>query len=237
MSIPYAAGSLYSTVEDLYLWDQALYTDKLLSKENKALIFTSYADGYGYGWGVGKKLIENTKDSVTVHMHSGGINGFNTNIIRNVTNKNMIVLLNNTGGAPLNRMTKAIENIIQGNAYDLPVKSLAKELFAHINKNGSDSIAEQFNQLKEDKTYILVEGELNQAGYELLGDDKVKEAIVVFKLNVAEFPKSANAYDSLGEAYLKNGDKILALKNYKKAVALNAKNPNAIKIIKELEAK
>ena len=40
MMTPFAAGSLYSTVEDLYLWDQALYTDKLISKETKEKMFT-----------------------------------------------------------------------------------------------------------------------------------------------------------------------------------------------------
>ena len=52
MSIPYAAGALYSTVEDLALWDQALYTDKLLSASSKAILFTPYKNGYAYGWGV-----------------------------------------------------------------------------------------------------------------------------------------------------------------------------------------
>ena len=54
MSIPYAAGSLYSTAEDLYLWDQALYTEKLLSNELKAKLWTPFLAGYAYGWGVAK---------------------------------------------------------------------------------------------------------------------------------------------------------------------------------------
>ena len=70
MSIPYAAGSLYSTVEDLYLWDQALYGNQLLSKENMDLIFTRHIpvgqDHYGYGWGLGMKPIGSTNDSIEV---------------------------------------------------------------------------------------------------------------------------------------------------------------------------
>ena len=54
MSIPYAAGSLYSTVEDLYLWDQALYTTKLLSQKSMESLFKPYIkfgdSAYGYGW-------------------------------------------------------------------------------------------------------------------------------------------------------------------------------------------
>ena len=50
MSIPYAAGSMYSTVEDLYLWDQALYTDKLLSAKSKELMYKPFLEDYAYGW-------------------------------------------------------------------------------------------------------------------------------------------------------------------------------------------
>src|ERR1700752_1736699 len=56
MSLPYAAGGLYSTVEDLYRWDQALYTQQLVSHESLNLLFTPHAKiaafglGYGYGW-------------------------------------------------------------------------------------------------------------------------------------------------------------------------------------------
>src|SRR6266436_2759532 len=50
MSIPYAAGSLYSTVEDLYLWDQALYGEKVLSAKSKELMFKPNLSDYGYGF-------------------------------------------------------------------------------------------------------------------------------------------------------------------------------------------
>jgi CubicO group peptidase (beta-lactamase class C family) len=57
MSLPYAAGSMYSTVEDLYKWDQALYTDKLLPAKAKATMYTPFLDNYAYGWGVAKEKI------------------------------------------------------------------------------------------------------------------------------------------------------------------------------------
>lgn len=86
MSSPYAAGSLYSTVEDLYLWDQALYTEKLLPKKYRDMLFGKYTNGfgeyYGYGWSIGEIPIGNTKDSTDVISHGGGINGFNTIITR-----------------------------------------------------------------------------------------------------------------------------------------------------------
>jgi Flp pilus assembly protein TadD len=58
----------------------------------------------------------------------------------------------------------------------------------------------------------------------------------MFQKNVELHPASWNAYDSLGEAYLKNGDKNLAVKNYQKSVELNPANENAVAALKKLEA-
>ena len=82
------------------------------------------------------------------------------------------------------------------------------------------------------------EQELNRYGYTLLMEGKIKSAIEIFKLLVSEFPNSANPYDSLGEAYLKDGNEALALVNYEKSIQLNPKNNHAIDqvtIIKGLE--
>jgi CubicO group peptidase (beta-lactamase class C family) len=67
MTIPHAAGALYSTVEDLYLWDQALYTEKLISKKSFDAMFTPVKNDYGYGWGIGKQY------GLTRIAHGGGI--------------------------------------------------------------------------------------------------------------------------------------------------------------------
>jgi len=71
-------------------------------------------------------------------------------------------------------------------------------------------------------------------GYQLLGLEKVDEAIEIFKLNVEVYPTSSNAYDSLGEAYMNNNQKELSVKNYEKSIELNPKNANAIKMLKKL---
>jgi CubicO group peptidase (beta-lactamase class C family) len=75
MTQPYAAGSIQSTVEDLYKWQQAVQSYKLVKKESLDKAFTSYklADGtetnYGYGWRFG-----NVQGSPTIE-HGGAING------------------------------------------------------------------------------------------------------------------------------------------------------------------
>jgi tetratricopeptide (TPR) repeat protein len=66
---------------------------------------------------------------------------------------------------------------------------------------------------------------------------RTKDAIEIFKLNVEMFPNSSNPYDSLGETYLADDQKDLALANYKKAAELDPKNSNALLIVKRLEGK
>ncbi len=65
---------------------------------------------------------------------------------------------------------------------------------------------------------------------------KVKDAIEVFKLNVEVHPRAANPYDSLGEAYMLNGDKELAVKNYRRSLELNPQNANAVSMLKRIES-
>lgn len=81
----------------------------------------------------------------------------------------------------------------------------------------------------------LSENQLNRKGYRYMGHQRFKEAIAIFKLNVEFYPKSANCYDSLGEAYMKNGQKNLAIINYSKSLELNPSNQNAVIKLKELE--
>jgi tetratricopeptide (TPR) repeat protein len=64
---------------------------------------------------------------------------------------------------------------------------------------------------------------------------KLREAMAIFKLNVEFYPDAWNVYDSLGEAYLVNGDKAQAIANYKKSLELNPKNAGAVEALKKLE--
>ncbi|MBA3442260.1 MAG: serine hydrolase, partial [Pyrinomonadaceae bacterium] len=230
MSIPYAAGSMYSTVDDLFLWDQALYTDKLLSSTYKELMFKPNLENYAYGWIVTKTSLGQTKETVPAVMHGGGINGFNTLLVRLIDRKHTIVLLDNTSqGRSQNSISKAITNILYDQPYDAPKQSIAEALLPTATDKNVEAAIKQYRDLKANQLnlYDFGEMELNTLGYQLLGMKRIKEAIEVFKLNVEAYPQAANPYDSLGEAYMMNGDKELAVKNYKRALELNPQNKNA----------
>jgi len=81
---------------------------------------------------------------------------------------------------------------------------------------------------------VISEGSVNQTGYRPLGNKKIADAILVFQKNVELHPGSWNVYDSLGEAYVTNGDKKLAVKNYRKSAELNPKNENGSEALRKL---
>jgi CubicO group peptidase (beta-lactamase class C family) len=112
MGLPHAAGGMYATVEDLYRWDQALYTDQLLTDEHRERLFTPNRNGYAYGWIVRPRPIADTGDSVLSVSHGGGINGFVSVIVRIPGDKHLVVLLSNTEDASLSDITRAIVNIL-----------------------------------------------------------------------------------------------------------------------------
>ena len=78
-----------------------------------------------------------------------------------------------------------------------------------------------FKKKNADKKSEFSPNALNTLGYALMSDNKMKEAIEIFQMNVKAYPKYFNTYDSLAEAYMKSGDKKMAIKYYEKAMALN----------------
>lgn len=114
MTIPHAAGALYSTVEDLYLWDQALYTDKLLTAKSREAMFTPGLNQYGYGFGILKQFAR------TMISHGGGINGFSTYIARYTEGKATIIVLSNLQQANSGRFARDLSAALFGEKYEIP---------------------------------------------------------------------------------------------------------------------
>ena len=102
-----------------------------------------------------------------------------------------------------------------------------------MNKN------EEAEALMKEAMTIANEAELNTYGYQLLGGGQTDKAIEVFVMNTKRFPKSANCFDSLGEAYFTKGDKKNAIANFKKSLSMNPPanvKANSEKFLKDLGA-
>lgn len=239
MTVSYAAGAMYSTIEDMFLWDQALYSDKILSSNYRDLLFKSHIFGlgrfYGYGWFNSKYPVGSTKDSINVIEHSGGIQGYSARITRISTNKNLIIILSNVQGTETKPLTYAIMGILYDKPYEFPKKSFADALFSKISENGVKAGVTFFKEHQTSGEYNIKEREMNSLGYDFLESEKLDTAMEIFKMNTTIFPESSNAFDSLGEVYVLKGNKEKAIESYEKSVFLDPNNINAIKKLKELK--
>ncbi len=238
MSVPFSAGSMYSSVEDLNKWNQALYTDQILNKNSRELMFENqiptHNGHYGYGWFIVDLPLGNTNKTVKAIQHSGNIDGFNSLIVRIPSQEQCIILLNNTGRVRLNRISIGIAGILNGEDYETPKKSLAKTLVTNISENGLEQALIDYEKARVGYDHYLDEDEMNLTGYQFLKDGQIEAAKAVFALNTQSFPYSFNVYDSYGEALLESGDTAKAALNFKKSLEINPGNDNAIQQMEKL---
>jgi tetratricopeptide (TPR) repeat protein len=110
------------------------------------------------------------------------------------------------------------------------------DLYSTLMEQGIEAAVKQYVEMKK-KGIEISEYEMNDLGYQLLRLNKLKESIGIFELNVKAYPQSFNVYDSLGEAYMINGDNELAIQNFEKSLELNPRNTNAAEMIKKIKEK
>lgn len=190
---------------------------------------------WGLGWG-----LEQT-EAGDVFWHWGDNNGeFQSFIMAYPREKFGVVIFTNSGNGL--SIIPEIVSQIAGDRHPAfawmgyePYNSPAKTLLRNIRARGAAAISQyRESRAKRAGAGVLNEGQVNKLGYWLLGKNRIKDAVEVFKINVEDFPNSSNAYDSLGEAYMINGDKELSIKNYQKSVELNPANTNALEMLRKL---
>lgn len=114
----YGDRGLYATLEDLYIWDQAFNSDKIISPASVEKIFEPalLADGqtypYGFGWHI-------KADGNTVY-HYGGWLGFRAALLRNPRQKNTIIALSNNLNPAFQEIVEMIDDIINNRPYKMP---------------------------------------------------------------------------------------------------------------------
>jgi CubicO group peptidase (beta-lactamase class C family) len=124
MGYPFAAGALYSTVEDLYRWDQALLAGRLIAKESHARMttITPLLSTYGYGVAMGRAHNRNTVE------HAGGIHGFRSNLVRFAEEPVCAIALSNSEASDFIGVTKSLGAILFGEKYELPAVMTPMEI-------------------------------------------------------------------------------------------------------------
>lgn len=128
-SVSFSAGAIYSTTGDLYRFHQALQQNRIISAQSIALATTPVKNHYGFGWEI---------DSLFGHkavMHSGGIFGFRSQLLRVPEDDICIILLSNTETPALNGIAKSILAACYQQPYYIPTKKVAIKLSEDILKN------------------------------------------------------------------------------------------------------
>lgn len=224
------AGGGYSTVEDLLMFGNALMNNKLLSPKHTKTVMTGKVKTdpnvmYAYGF---RDRVENGHHIVG---HTGGFPGISGYLgIFTDLGYTLAVLSNFDSGN--SELVLFIEELLVGETQTTKNRKLTAMVFDEAIANGYEAAVKLYQKNKE--MGVIGERAANNSGYALLAENKTNEAIAVFRLNVYLYPESANAYDSLAEAYMVAGNTALAIENYEKSLRLDPGNANAVEKLKEL---
>ena len=206
-----------------------------MNESNKAVALTHQPtwgqladEAIGFNWN-----LDQTVDSQRRLQHSGGSFGYASYCELYQARDFGIVLLANESDQSAQGSLRATAGAIVEAIYGVPpaLQALRKQLAAHKFSNAAETFAAVKKQYPE---LHLTESYVNVWGYTLLRQGQTQPALELFKLNVSLFPKGWNTYDSLAETYESIGDKPLAIENYRRSLALNPQNANAIEHLRKL---
>lgn len=147
------------------------------------------------------------------------------------------VIINSNFGQVADEIIMRFENALNGREYPKPDITLEMKMYDILKNGGITKLESQLQTLLESHGMLYNDRHLNFFGYELMNDNKLDDAIEVFKLNTRLFPGEPNVWDSLGEAYMNKGENDKAIENYKKVLELSPNNPNAKKMLEKLGSK
>ena len=237
------SSTLYSNVLDMSRWAIAtlnrgeLDSERVLSSSAYDELWKPAGEQWqhvGLGWSLGEHRGHRTIG------HSGGDVGFASNMVILPDRNIAIVVMSNYDRAAIQPLTTVALDVALAIDPE-PMVGIANMhvdqiLYKTIIEDGVEAAVIRHNELKSQPPGFDFNQvrQLNRLGYNLLGEDRTQEAIEIFKLNVAAYPSFAFVYDSLGEAYMRNGDTELAIENYQMVLELNPDSRNAAEMLEML---
>ncbi|MFC2156684.1 serine hydrolase [Acidobacteriota bacterium] len=233
------AGSIYSTAGDLFKWDQALYSDKLLSKKYRELFFEPHMSigpsvSYAYGWVAGQYDNPNSGSQGRYVEHSGGQPGYNCLIHRMVDDRHCILLFNNTGHTDLRVMQRGLRDILLGgnSSVKRPISLILNEC---RDLNAIKAAIGEFES--SPYLYRIRRDAVNGLGFRMMLEEKYDSGITILEFNRRRHPNVHFVYESLGEAYSMAGNTEKAIENLERVLEMIPGNQWAKDKIKKLSKK
>jgi CubicO group peptidase (beta-lactamase class C family) len=220
-------GDLYSTVEDLYQWHQALEHNEVLHPETRMLMESplvaeneSGTSHYGYGWAIFKRA---SGSRIVTHNGSNGI--YFADLIRFVEDDVVVIVLSNAilGNGSQSVAWEISRMVFNADYQPAPLSKNIYELIHDFMQSHEPAQAEQLPDYLEQK---IAKEEwdraiLNRLGFALIEIEKEPAwGLEWLKLNVKLFSDDGNLWDSLGEAYLRYNQYENAMNSFKQALLL-----------------
>jgi CubicO group peptidase (beta-lactamase class C family) len=226
------ASGINSTAEDVARWIIALQQGKLLKTKpalNTLWTAGKFNDGSPTQWALG--WVAKPRPAHRAVIATGGSRAA---FFVYPEDDLAIVVLTNLAGAFPEEFIDELAGIYNP---EIPSSDPVTAIRMELRKRGYERAVEVYKELKKkNPAFQPTETDLNDWAYRMLnGGGKPKEALEIFKLNGFLYPRSANVYDGLAEAYAKNGFRELAVENYKRSLELDPKNTNAVEQLKKLD--
>ncbi|MFL6244608.1 MAG: serine hydrolase domain-containing protein [Thermoanaerobaculia bacterium] len=219
MSVPFSAGALYTTVGDLNKMNEGIENNTVLNEQYTEMMFdrhiieVPFAPPFflkglysSYGWDVGDLTIPTRRETVSVAMKSGVINGYNNYLTR--TDDYMVAMLSNSVEAYSSIIDIAIVQML----YGAPVSAVSRYLTPTASNQLQNTICESglqaaLAQLKQ--TPPTSPATLSQVGNSFIGtgmesnvtSEQIDIALALFNLNAATFPTVPLVYEDLIAGY------------------------------------
>lgn len=227
----FGAAGLSISLDKFIKWNQKFDNNELLNSDSKTKVFTPFEYKKGKAFTIGGWDVQNINESKSYGFNGGGLANFRKYPKQDLT----VIWLTNGYRIPYNidAVSNEIAGIISSDLIDKTpqVAKLLKESFL---QKTNELALKDFYSLKRKYPFINFQNVLNGIGYTLMNDKKIAKAIAVFSLNTKENPNSANAFDSLAEAYFISEKYDLSITNYKKAIALGGTRGNAKMMLEKI---
>lgn len=225
-----AAAGINSSGQDIARWLIALQAGQILSPATLDALWTPgrFNDGKVGEWANGWVVVDRPQHR-SIGMSGGGRSAFSVFPDDGVA---VIILTNLAGAYPEELIDPVAARFIP----DMTLTGVTA-LRERLESEGFDQTDRIVTELvARDGAASLPESDLNNWGYRLLAGGKTAEALTLMKLIVRLYPDSGNAWDSLAEVYARSGDRTRAIENYRRSLALDPTNTNAVDQLKGLEA-
>jgi len=231
----FCTGGVHSTVEDLFLWSRALWTNQLLGQELREKMFTVQAKPYGYGWFISNPSAWGLGEDDSVINHGGATTGYRAQIAMLNRGAFTIIVLGNTSNSRSTALAQSISQVLNGKE-PRPANILGTAVTWRFVSHGKEEAFALFEKSKESNRYLKNDYAFYANADRLLSFGKPDMALNIAEMGLRLYPNSGALYLNLGDIAVAKGLHKDAMAHFQKAYDLALEFPDENQGVKD-EAK